>query len=173
MRKVLLINDSKFECIIIKDILNNLGYDVVMGDEDNALNLIMQHKANFVIVNYIMRNITGDQLISVIKAKNPNIKCVLSSSNNINMEQFHHKKIDAVFSTPIDRQSLAKIFKSFDVTDKIKAEEFEIVKPKTPEMVELKTATANSPKFCPYCGHQLDKEKEKSFTFCPFCGHKL
>lgn len=171
MKNVLLINDSKFECIIIKDILNNLGYDVAIGDENNALSLIMKYKSDFVIVNYIMKEINGDQLISIIKAKNPNIKCILSSSNAIKLEQFHHKKIDALFHTPIDRQGLANVFKSIDANDKKDAGEIEVVKPGKKEKLNPELIRNDSPNFCPYCGHQLDKVK--SFAFCPFCGHKL
>ena len=171
MSKVLLINDSKFECIIIKDILFNLGFDVVIGDEDNALSLVISLTPEFVIVNYIMKKISGDQLISIIKAKNPNIKCILSSSNTINKEQFPHKKIDAVFHTPIDRQVLSSVIKSISIEKATVIEEMKVVKQDKVKNIDFEEPLEEKSKFCSNCGHILDKEKE--FTFCPYCGHKI
>lgn len=110
MSRVLLVNDSKFESMIMKDMMDSIGCFVKITDEDSALMEVQSFRPDYVIVNYVMKKTLGDQLISVIKMQDPRVRCILFSSNPIKLEDFRFKKIDAVFQTPVDRSSLEKVF---------------------------------------------------------------
>lgn len=195
MGKVLLINDSKFECIIIKDILSTLGHDVKVSDEYNALAHVKSYCPDFLIANYIMKEIRGDHLIALVKLQDSNIKCILSSSNEISERDFPNKHIDAVIHTPIDREGmelvLSKVYnkeasqnkghtlileeKSHDIsTDELKENEKE-------KEIEITTTEPEAYledeieiiRFCTNCGHRLSHNNNETIKFCPFCGHKL
>lgn len=109
MKRVLLINDSKFESIILKDMLSEMGYDVRIGDEFSAVQLVRQYDPHVLIANLVMRQTRGDQLISIVKMANPNIICLISSSSPISMKEFRFRKIDGVFQTPTSQSALAKL----------------------------------------------------------------
>lgn len=129
MSKVLLVNDCRFESLIMKDMLDNLGYEVETSDEFEALEKIKFSYPDTVIVNLIMKNIQGDELITRIKGKYEDIRCILSSSNPIKLEEFKSRKVDAVIHTPIKKEEL---------------------------MAALKQKPQSSYKFCPYCGEKLN-----------------
>ena len=113
MSRVLLINDSKFESMVMKDMIDSMGCFVKVTDEDRAVYEVQSFKPDCVIVNYVMKKTFGDQLISVIKMQKPDVKCVLFSSNPIKMEDFRFKKIDAVFQTPVERGKLEGVLSKF------------------------------------------------------------
>lgn len=147
MEKVLLINDCKFEKIIIKDLLVRLGYDVQLGDEYEALNKIKDFSPDIVIVNLIMKEITGDRLIKKIKDINSRSICILSSSNSLSIDDYKENGVDRVIQTPINEEKL------------------EII-------LENKGNHECKLRFCPYCGNKLDGIFKK-IIFCPFCGQHL
>lgn len=177
MSKVLLINDSKFECIIIKDILNTMGHDVKVSDEYNAMNQVKTYGPDFLIANYIMKEIRGDQLIALVKLSNSNIKCILSSSNDISEKDFEHKHIDAVIHTPIDKAGLAKVFKRIGNDDNAGYTDGKIPQEEKQENEVNSNDGADHEfdiiKFCPFCGHKLTEKDGEPIRFCAFCGHML
>ena len=144
MDKILVINDCKLEEIIMKDILINEGYEVKIDNEYGAISSVKDFLPNTVIVNLIMRETTGDKLISKIKEVNNNIKCILSSSNLLKLEDFSEKKVDEVIKTPIDRESLIRAVKR-----------------------------NRKAKFCINCGLKIEKDIGFKAKFCPNCGEKL
>ncbi|KOA18310.1 chemotaxis protein CheY [Clostridium homopropionicum DSM 5847] len=148
MDKILVINDCRLEEVIMKDILVNEGYQVKIDNEYGAISSVKDFLPNTVIVNLIMRETTGDKLISRIKGINNEIKCILSSSNLLQLEDFSENKVDAVIKTPIERESLLKAVKD-------------------PAKAKLKA------KFCINCGTKIEKEIEFRAKFCPDCGEKL
>jgi CheY-like chemotaxis protein len=150
MSKVLLINDCRFESLVLKDMLNNLGYDVEIADEYTALEKVKFTYPDIVIANLIMKNTQGDQLIEKIKQSTSEIKCVLSSSNDIKIEDYRDKRVDVVIHTPVNKLALQEALGAS-------------IKPHTIEKQESKF------NFCPYCGDKLNG----SFAFCPYCGHKM
>ncbi|MCY6369771.1 response regulator [Clostridium ganghwense] len=147
MEKVLLINDSKFEKIIIKDLLMGLGYSVELGDEYEAERMMKEFSPDIIIVNLIMKEITGDRLIKKIKNINPSVLCILSSSNDLNIDDYKENGVDEVIHTPINGDRLV-------------------------ETLEKKKKHSTKMKFCPYCGNELGESFEK-IIFCPFCGQRL
>lgn len=148
MSKVLLINDCKFENLIMKDILDKMGYEVEVADEYNALEKVKFLYPDIVIANLIMKSTQGDELIEKIKKNISEVKCILSSSNSITIENYRNKNVDAVIHTPINKSELEKALEA-----KIKP-------------IEKKD---NKFKFCPYCGNKLNGD----FAFCPYCGQKI
>ena len=161
MKKVLLVNDSKFESLVMKDALNSMGFEVQIGDENNAIELTKSYNPNYVIANYIMREIRGDQLISIIKLFNRNIKCLICSSNTVKLDQLTSRKIDGVIHTPVDRNELQEIFSKL---------ESEIMESKEEEPKQTKIEEENV--VC-QCGKEFGKRSEIKFLFCPYCGSKL
>jgi two-component system, chemotaxis family, chemotaxis protein CheY len=129
MSKILLINDCKFESFIMKDILDNIGHEVEISNEFEAIEKVKFYYPDIVIVNLIMKSIQGDELIKKIKSSNKDIKCILSSSNQIKLESYKNKKVDAVIHTPINNSELINA---------------------------LECNTNNKFIFCPYCGEKLN-----------------
>jgi two-component system chemotaxis response regulator CheY len=106
MGRVLIINDSRFESMILKDILSRLGYNVSITDEYDALRQVQSFSPNVVLANYIMKDTFGDRLIERIKAHNPEVLCILTSSSIINRDSLKSKKVDAIIRTPISEEDM-------------------------------------------------------------------
>ena len=156
VKRVLVVNDSRFERKIMRDMLINLGYEVETTDEFTALSLLDSYNPDIIIANMNMTNITGDMLIQNIKERRPTTKCYLSSCSEISPEYSQRKWIDGVFSTPINPGSLAVI---------LQKEEIEEPKP----LEEIKELVAN----CRLPDNLHDENEVPRFTFCPYCGNKL
>lgn len=147
MEKVLLINDCKFEKIIIKDLLIGLGYSVQLGDEYEALSKTKEFSPDIIIVNLIMKETTGDRLINKIKDITSRSICILSSSNFLNIDDYKEFGVDRVIQTPINKEKLEMALGN-------------------------KHNHQHKLRFCPYCGNKLDGVFKK-IIFCPFCGQRL
>lgn len=143
MQKVLIINDCKFEEIIFRDLLRNLGYDVRISNEYEAIKQVEEFLPSIVIANLIMKEITGDKLIERIKRFKEDTWCILSSSNPLSLENYKGFNVDAVVQTPINEEKLENALKSKEFF-----------------------------KFCPYCGRKLESMKRR-IIYCPNCGEKL
>jgi len=109
--KVLIINDCKFEREVFTKLLQSKGAEVEATDEFNAISRIKAFEPDIAIVNLIMKETTGDDLIAEIKNKFPHIKCVLSSSNPLSLSKYRSKQVDAVLETPIEKEKLEPILK--------------------------------------------------------------
>ncbi|AKA71704.1 response regulator [Clostridium scatologenes] len=158
MKKVILINDCKFQSIIMKDMLNDLGYEVNLTNEYGALAKIKKFNPDIVICNLIMKNITGEKLIKSIKDINKNIICILSSANEIRLEDYSKDYINEVIHVPVEKEKLETILE--EILNKLDS----------PNNLQNSNDVGFS--FCPYCGQGLEGSK-KDFSFCPFCGQKL
>ncbi len=114
MKRALLINDSKFERLILKDLLSKLEYTIEITDEFDAVEMVEDFDPDLVIVNYVMEEITGDQLIEKIKDIQPEIRCILSSSNKIHLEDFQEQGVDAVLQTPVSKFRLQQVLEGLE-----------------------------------------------------------
>lgn len=157
-KKALLVNDSKFESLILRDMLNKLDYDVEIADEFDAVYEVEQFCPDVIIVNYIMQETTGDELIRQIKLGQPTAKCVLSSNSAVKMSDFNGKRIDGILHTPISMFSLKDTLLQLSQLSKELDSDVQ-------EKVELRycnscnqdiTIFGKSIGFCPYCGDELD-----------------
>jgi CheY-like chemotaxis protein len=154
MNKVLLVNDSKLENRIMKDMLSSIDYNVSITDEYNAIAAVKDFCPDYVITNYIMKEINGDQLAGLIKLLYPNIKFILSSSNSIDINKFDRRKINAVIKTPIEKNELKRVLESISSEDTKNDDVF---------------VSIDLNKFCKSCGKSIELE---NYAFCPFCGSK-
>ena len=152
LEKILLINDSVFENVVMRDMLENLGHEVQTSNEFDAYGALEQFKPDVVIANLIMRKITGDILLGKMKNENPNLKTILSSSNEVMDKDLKAKKIDAFIKIPVKRENIEKVLLNFR----------RFVVKKAPAKI----------KFCTECGGDL-RELSASSKFCAFCGYKL
>lgn len=158
MKRVLLVNDCKFENLVMKDMLNSMNYEVYITEEYNAISAVHDFCPNYVITNYIMKEIKGDMLAAIIKIQYPDIKCIISSSSHIDIMHFDCKKVDAVILTPIDREALKMVLNSI-TSDVVKKNE-------DIDNYEVK-------KYCSKCQKFVDLNIDTEYFFCPFCGQKI
>jgi len=142
--------------------LETLGYDVETCNEFDAYGALDHFKPEVVIANLIMKKITGDILLNKMKLENPNLKTILSSSNDIKAEDIKNKRIDSFIRIPVKQEIIEKVLISFqkDETKEEKNVKDIIIK----EAVKIK--------FCPECGSDL-RELNINLKFCAYCGYKL
>ncbi|PKM95481.1 MAG: hypothetical protein CVU84_05285 [Firmicutes bacterium HGW-Firmicutes-1] len=158
-KKALLVNDSKFESLILRDMLSKLDFEVEIADEFDAIYEVEQFRPDIIIVNYIMQETTGDELIQQIKLGQPSAKCVLSSSNTVKLSDFNGKRIDGLLHTPIS------IFSLKDTLHRLGAVNLDDDLLKT-------SNTEASGRFCDSCNQDISTFS-MNIVFCPFCGDEL
>lgn len=157
MKKALLVNDSRFESLILKDLLSKLDYEVELADEFDAVYLVEQFEPELVVVNYIMRETRGDKLIQLIKAGRPEIVCLLSSSSNVHKADFQENQLDGIIRTPVSMFTLKDLLRRVDSS---KAE------------AAAKALEQKDGRFCDHCNADISAFNE-AIVFCPFCGEEL
>lgn len=189
MKKILIVNDCRFESLIMKDNLSDIGYSVEVTDEYSVFIQIKMFEPEIVIANLIMKNTTGDKIISHVKKTHPETICLLSSCDLIKLEDFDKSNVDEVIHTPINKSRLSEVLdktlskcstKEFVEKDVHKI--FERLNSKRNTDYRSTNSTvldkkdnnpeANMFSFCPYCGNRIG-EKDQSFLFCPYCGQGL
>lgn len=175
MERVLIVNDCKFESTILKDMLLNLGYEVEITSEYEALRMIKDYYPDIIIANLIMKESTGDKLIEKIKLESPEKRCFLSSCNQISLKDYEDKKVDGVINTPVKMQKLEELL-SYKVNDNNKKVEIKNDTRKQIDewMKKMKDKQASGTAhftFCPFCGEKLGSSGK--FAFCPYCGNNL
>ncbi len=106
MGRVLIVNDSRFESMILKDLLSQLGYNVNITDEYEALKQVQSFTPDVVLANYVMKDTFGDQLIDRIKTRYPKVLCILTSNNIINWNSLKSNKVDAIVRTPVSKEDM-------------------------------------------------------------------
>ena len=166
MKRALLINDSKFESLVLKDLLQKLNFDVEIADEFDALYQAHKFLPDVVIANYIMQQTTGDQLIKNIKEKDKRIKCLLSSNGRVRLKDFSDSNVDGILRTPVSFYVLK------DLLNRVGLNEID----RLHQEVLVEEVVDNSEKkhriYCPSCNKDLTFFGD-DVTFCPFCGDEL
>jgi two-component system, chemotaxis family, chemotaxis protein CheY len=147
MEKILLVNDCRFESLVMKDILKSLGYEVSITNEFEAMSEVREFMPDTLICNLIMKEIRGNVLIHKIKSLHPDMRCFLSSSSPISLNDYKKDKVDEVIHTPVSGEKLKELLQERQEKQKKRA-------------------------FCPFCGVKLETLDMKSI-FCPYCGSKL
>jgi two-component system chemotaxis response regulator CheY len=159
MKKVLLVNDSKFENIILKDMLGSIGYNAIAADEFDAVAKIESFCPDYVIINRVMKGIHGDELALEIKKYYPYIKCILSSCDSVGIDEINKAGIDAVIKTPIDKEELKTVLANTGGSE--------------PVQHKSKETHSVQGNICMYCECPIPDSEGTCFSFCPFCGHRL
>lgn len=106
IEKILLVNDCKFEEVILKDLLEQMGYSVRIENESNVIEGVNKFSPDIVIVNLVMKETKGNEVIQRIKQLNNNIICILSSSTPLKLEDYESYGVDNVVHTPINKEKL-------------------------------------------------------------------
>ncbi|NLL07297.1 MAG: response regulator [Clostridiaceae bacterium] len=158
MKKVLLINDSRLQNEVMKDMLTSINYEVSVTDEYNAIAAVHNFCPDVIITNYVMKEINGDQLAAVIKIQYPNIKIVISSSNAIDINDFDRNKVSAVIRMPIGKDDLKMVLESISTESEKKYDDS--------DSYEVK-------KYCKQCDKFVDVTLSNKNFLCPFCGDKI
>jgi response regulator RpfG family c-di-GMP phosphodiesterase len=180
VKRVLVVNDSKFERNIMRDLLINLGYGVETTDEYSILSHLESYDPDMVIANMNMANITGDVLIKEIKGEKPSTKCYLSSCSDINPEYSQSRWIDGFIKTPVSIGQLFAVLEKEDIEVQklleVPVHQGHLEAIKEPQADGRHPDNFNDKnvvlRFCPYCGDKL-KDTSGKIIFCPFCGTKL
>ena len=82
MAKVLIVDDATFMRMMVKDILEKNGYEVV-GEASNGLKAVELYKANrpdIVTMDITMPEMDGIEVVKEIKAFDPSAKIVMCSA---------------------------------------------------------------------------------------------
>ncbi len=155
MKKALLVNDSRFESMILKDLLSTLGYEVELADEYDAMYQVEQFEPELVVANYIMQETRGDKIIQLIKAGRPDLKCLISSNNPLHKDDFRDIGLDGILRTPVSMFTLKDILRRVDEQSNTKAKQVD-----------------QDERHCIHCGGDLGAFS-KQIVFCPFCGEEM
>ncbi len=187
MNRILIINDSKFESMILSDLLSQIGYNSKITDEYDALKQIQSFAPDIVMVNYIMKDTRGDKLIQLIKSKHPDLLCVLSSNNKLDVSELRTHNVDAFIRTPVNKHNLSSTLEELKSKDKNKAD-FDIAEEKEVSSIRarLESWKQKTNIEVPVSeGHEEHGPESKSkteaaaanedsnYSFCPYCGGKL
>lgn len=161
MKRALLINDSKFESLILKDMLSHLDYDVELADEYDAMYQVEQFLPDLVIANYIMKETRGDELIGLIKDRDETVVCLLSSNSPIHVKDFPDASIDGILRTPVSMFTLTDLLRRVYSNN-----EFDY-KP------SIMTETTHAKhRYCPHCNKDISSFSDQ-ILYCPFCGDEI
>lgn len=142
MDKVLLVNDCKFESMIMRDMLKSMGYEVSITNEYDVMQKIEEVSPNILICNLIMKETTGNLVIKNVKARKREIVCYLSSSNELEYNDYKIQGVDGLIKTPVDVNELNKIIKKKNIAF-------------CPGCGEKLDKYNSKIAFCPYCGYKL------------------
>jgi len=174
---VLIVNDSGFERMVLRDQIRMLGYEVKTADEITSLNMIKGFHPNIVIANLTMNDISGDKLIEHIKSIDPDIHCFLSSCSRIDWSLVDSNLIDGVIETPVTNATLEFVLNNPGLGHD-KADSAAYLKDEKKSLTvnslvnDLPLTSVSALKICPSCSKQLEKT-QNDFAFCPFCGTRL
>ncbi len=113
IKKILVVNDSRFERKVFEKFLENLNYQVRTCGEDEVFDYLKEFAPEILIVNLIMKDINGAQLIKLIKntKEYANLKFILSSNNPSKLKEAADKYVDDILVTPIKIKNLNKVLK--------------------------------------------------------------
>lgn len=155
MKRVLLVNDSRFESIILKDMFEQLDYEVAITDEFCALSEVENFQPELVVVNYIMEETRGDQLIGMIKTGQPEMICLMSSNSQLDRQRFKEAGVDNIMRTPVSMFTLKDLLR------------------RTYETWQQKHGAPEAgDRLCPGCQADISGFSE-NILFCPFCGEEV
>lgn len=116
MANILIVDDSKFLRTHLKEIIEDLSYDIVFEAEDgfDAINKYKEDKYDLVFMDINMPNLDGIAAARTILSFDNNAKIVMLTShdeNNIKYDILRDKGILDYIIKPIDLNRLSHILK--------------------------------------------------------------
>ncbi|MEN1759797.1 hypothetical protein [Anoxynatronum sibiricum] len=107
---VMVVNDSAFEKMVMGNTLEEMGYHAVLTDEFQVEKVIVQEKPAVVLVNLVMENTTGEQLILRLRQLWPQGAYVLTSCSRDKLEALKdHEALSGIMATPVTRDRLRRM----------------------------------------------------------------
>ncbi len=171
MEKVLVVNDSRLERLVLKDLISSMGYAVESSDDINSIATIEGYRPDIIIANQTMNYIQGIDLIRLVKDKYTGIRCYLSSCSVL-PESTLANDIEGYFQTPISPRDLEQILREEVQSTANSADKNSTFLNQHRVSSKEEILTKNSLSFCPFCGERLP-DHSRTFTFCSFCGARL
>ncbi|HMA61129.1 MAG TPA: PAS domain S-box protein [bacterium] len=118
---ILLVDDRENVSSIISQMLNQLGYHVIIANSSkNAVEICQQHpnKFDIAITDYIMPGMSGIQLSHKLREINPDLPIIMISGHGYNIDNKKLKKagIQTLVHKPIMSQKIAKTIR--EILDK-------------------------------------------------------
>ncbi len=155
MKKVLLVNDSRFESMVLEQLFSSFGYDVAIADEYEAMEEVDAFDPELVVVNYIMENTSGEKLIQRIKDQQPEIRCLISSNSPLSLSVFEPYGVDGILRTPVSAFTLKDVLRRVSQIDTIDV---------PPVQGPIRV--------CDHCNAELSAFS-LHIQYCPFCGEEV
>lgn len=183
MSRVLIVNDSRFERQVLRDLILALGYEADTSDDYKSLERVDIYRPDIVIANLNMKNIDGDRLLARIKKKSPEIRCFLCSCSELNYNDYSGLQIDGLIQTPVNLGQLEQILNNERqkqaATGKFSLSSTcdEAYNRDEPFIIqEQRQGNISSGEehftFCPYCGKSMESNS-RQYKFCPYCGEQF
>lgn len=110
--KILIINDSRFEIVVLETMLKELGFQTDSCDEYAAIEMAKSEAPDLILVNLYMKEINGDILIEDLKKVLPKGIYVLTSSNEKELRiKMKSKNVAMILKTPASKNDLKEMIK--------------------------------------------------------------
>lgn len=80
---ILIVNDTKFDIMIVKEIIKSNGIECFIttaGSGEEAIEIINSEEIDIVLLNIVMANLSGIQTLEIIRRKNKNIIILMVTS---------------------------------------------------------------------------------------------
>ena len=109
MAVILVTDDSSFQRTIITSILKTEGYDVIQAKNGReGLDLARSHKPDLMILDILMPDINGIEILQEIKASSPDLPVIMSTADiqNTTQEECMKKGATAFLTKPIKKAVL-------------------------------------------------------------------
>jgi YesN/AraC family two-component response regulator len=117
MKKVLIIDDEPYILLMLKKMLEKVGYEVDLASNGKeGLDLFEQHTADLVITDIIMPDKEGLEIILEMKKKRPDLKIIaISGGGRISPESYlecaAHFGASRVFQKPFKQKEIVSAVK--------------------------------------------------------------
>lgn len=102
VKKALVIDDQRVTVIVIEEVLKNNGYEVITTtDSSLAQHLVENKHPDIVILDILMPNVDGIELLKIIRKNHPNLPIITISSDPQYLRMSERLGATASFEKPI------------------------------------------------------------------------
>ena len=112
--KILIVDDSTFTRAIHKQIVSSEGHDVIEAqDGTTALMLYDKERPDVVLVDLLMPDMDGMELVTAIKERDPKARIVICSTDRQKFRQQEAKSrgVDDFLTKPVDKEKLRNVLR--------------------------------------------------------------
>ncbi|MDH5358177.1 MAG: response regulator [Gammaproteobacteria bacterium] len=106
-KKVLVIDDQRVTVIVLEEVLKNNGYEVITStDSSLAAQLIEKNSPDIVILDILMPDIDGIELLKIIRENYSELPVITISSDKLYLRISEKLGASASFTKPIFHDDL-------------------------------------------------------------------